>query len=147
MVLRLAKDKAIAAGNAPIVIGADTAVVLGDDVFGKPRDKHAAVAMLTRLSGCVHRVMTGVAVRFADTMQTALSVSDVRFRVISTAEAESYWDTGEPADKAGAYAIQGRGGIFVESMSGSYSGVVGLPVYETAKLLAGAGIHVLSKDQ
>ncbi|MDJ0916679.1 MAG: Maf family protein [Woeseiaceae bacterium] len=143
MVLRLASEKANAAGDASIIIGADTAVVLGDEVFGKPRDREDAIAMLTRLSGCVHQVMTGVAVRSADSVQTALSVSDVRFRSVSAAEASEYWDTDEPADKAGAYAIQGRGGIFVESMSGSYSGVVGLPVYETAKLLAEAGIHVL----
>ena len=143
MVLRLATDKAVAADQAQVIIGADTAVVLGNEVFGKPGDREAAVAMLTRLSGQVHQVMTGVAVRSADNVQTVLSVSDVRFRVITAEEAGQYWDTGEPTDKAGAYAIQGRGGVFVESMSGSYSGVVGLPVYETAQLLANVGIQVI----
>ncbi len=143
MVLRLATDKAVAADREQVIIGADTAVVLGDEVFGKPANREAAVAMLTRLSGQVHQVMTGVAVRLADNVQTALSVSDVRFRVISAEEAGQYWDTGEPADKAGAYAIQGRGGVFVESMRGSYSGVVGLPVYETVRLLAKVGIEVI----
>ena len=144
MVLRLAKAKADAAA-APagtIVIGADTAVVLGDTVFGKPSDCDEAIAMLTALSGKTHLVMTGVAVRSAAGLQSAVSTTEVRFREISPDEALAYWQSGEPRDKAGAYAIQGRGGIFVAAISGSYSGVVGLPVFETARLLRNAGLDI-----
>ena len=144
MVLRLAREKARAGAPQPpaIVIGADTAVVLGDEVFGKPRDEVDAMDMLARLSGRTHRVLTGVAVWDGREARVALSSTDVRFREIGRDEALAYWQSGEPADKAGAYAIQGRGGVFVESLSGSYSGVVGLPVYETMSLLQEAGIHV-----
>ena len=143
MVLRLARDKALAgapAGSA-VVIGADTAVVLGDEIFGKPRDEADALDMLARLSGRTHRVLTGVAVWNGQETQVALSSSDVRFREIGPDEALAYWQSGEPADKAGAYAIQGRGGVFVETLAGSYSGVVGLPVYETMQLLQNAGLR------
>lgn len=145
MVLRLAEAKAQAAGTGTgaVVIGADTAVVLGGEVFGKPADQRDAEAMLARLSGRTHQVLTGVAVRSRRGVETALSTSDVRFRDIGPDEAAAYWHSGEPADKAGAYAIQGRGGVFVATMAGSYSGVVGLPVYETALLLRKAGIEVL----
>ena len=145
MVLRLAAAKAQAGspGDEYAVIGADTAVVLGDDVFGKPRDGDDAVAMLQALSGKTHQVMTGVAVWASAGAGVALSVTDVRFREISPDEALQYWQSGEPADKAGAYAIQGKGGVFVEEINGSYSGVVGLPVFETVRLLEDAGIKVL----
>ncbi len=145
MVLRLAAAKAQAGspGDEYAVIGADTAVVLGDDVFGKPRDGDDAVAMLQALSGKTHLVMTGVAVWASAGAGVALSVTDVRFREISPDEALQYWQSGEPADKAGAYAIQGKGGVFVEEINGSYSGVVGLPVFETVRLLEDAGIKVL----
>jgi septum formation protein len=145
MVLRLAAAKAQAAGAATgtVVIGADTAVVLGDEVFGKPAGQGEAEAMLASLSGRTHQVLTGIAVRSRGGVETALSTSDVRFRDIGPDEATAYWHSGEPADKAGAYAIQGRGGVFVAAMAGSYSGVVGLPVYETAVLLRNAGIDVL----
>ncbi len=146
MVLRLAAAKAAAvdAGDACIVIGADTAVVLGDDVFGKPADRADALAMLARLSGRTHRVLTGVAVRRGQASWSAVSDTAVQMRVIDADDAERYWQTGEPDGKAGAYAIQGRGGMFVQSISGSYSGVVGLPVFETAELLAAAGYDPLS---
>ena len=145
MVLRLAVGKARAAPAAPgsVVIGADTAVVLGSRIFGKPAGADDALAMLAALSGRTHRVVTGVAVRCGDAVSTALSSTDVRFRDIDPDEAARYWHSGEPHDKAGAYAIQGRGGIFVEAIMGSYSGVVGLPVFETARLLAAAGVDVL----
>jgi septum formation protein len=144
MVLRLAGTKAQVGspGEEFAVIGADTAVVYGDEVFGKPRHGDDAVAMLVALSGKTHQVMTGVAVWAGGELGVALSVTDVRFREISPDEALQYWQSGEPADKAGAYAIQGRGGVFVEEIQGSYSGVVGLPVFETVQLLEKAGIRV-----
>ena len=100
--------------------------------------------MLASLSGQAHRVLTAVALLFDGQLQIALSVTQVTFREIRPDEALAYWQSGEPLGKAGAYAIQGRGGIFVESLAGSYSGVVGLPVFETANLLTAAGINVLS---
>lgn len=145
MVLRLAAAKAAAAevDAATLVLGADTAVVLGGQVFGKPRDGGEAVAMLTDLSGCTHRVLTGVALRTPEGVQTALSATEVQFREIRPDEARAYWQSGEPCDKAGAYAIQGLGGAFVAAISGSYSGVVGLPVFETVELLQQAGVEIL----
>ncbi len=147
MVLRLAAAKAEAVLGAPgeLVLGADTAVVLGDRILGKPRDEADAVDMLTALGGHMHCVVTGIALRGSQETQTALSATEVYFRNISRDEALAYWQSGEPADKAGAYAIQGLGGAFVERMEGSYSGVVGLPVYETVQLLRNAGIDVLMK--
>ena len=148
MVLRLAVAKANAAtvDASRYVIGSDTVVTLGDDVLGKPRDRDQAIAMLLRLSGRGHRVLTGVALRAPDGVQTALSVTDVYFREISRDEALAYWQSGEPRDKAGAYGIQGLGGAFVETIQGSYSGVVGLPVFETTRLLQNAGIDLLVKQ-
>lgn len=145
MVVRLASAKAAAATDdvAQLVLGADTAVVLGDVVFGKPRDVDDALSMLARLSGRTHQVMTGVALRRGASLQTALSITAVKFRKICPDEALSYWHSGEPCDKAGAYAIQGRGGVFVEAIVGSYSGVVGLPAFETARLLREAGLETL----
>lgn len=145
MVLRLARAKALAldVGESDVVIGADTAVVVDHVALGKPRDEEDAVAMLMRLSGRQHSVITGVAVRGANGVQAVLSATDVQFRDISRDEARAYWQSGEPRDKAGAYAIQGIGGAFVENIEGSYSGVVGLPVFETIKLLHAVGVHVL----
>jgi septum formation protein len=145
MVLRLAQAKAgLVDGHAPqIVLGADTAVVLGNDVFGKPEGCEQALEMLRRLSGRTHQVLTGVAVASELGIRTALSATEVRFREIGPDEALAYWQSGEPRDKAGGYAIQGCGGVFVESIAGSYSGVVGLPVFETAELLREAGLRVL----
>lgn len=145
-VIRVASDKARYAGQhlAPvgaIVLAADTAVVLEQELFGKPRDRQDALAMLGRLSGREHCVLTAVALNFRDHVRVALSESQVEFRNITTAEAEAYWDTGEPADKAGAYAIQGLGAIFVKHLRGSYSGVMGLPLFETAGLLARVGVN------
>ncbi len=145
MVLRLARAKALAldVGESDVVIGADTAVVVDHVALGKPRDEEDAVAMLMRLSGRQHSVITGVAVRGANGVQAVLSATDVQFRDISRDEARAYWQSGEPRDKAGAYAIQGIGGAFVENIEGSYSGVVGLPVFETIKLLHAVGVHIL----
>jgi septum formation protein len=145
MVLRLARAKAEAVQRKQlqVVLGADTAVVLGDEILGKPRDCDDAVNMLAQLSGRTHAVLTGVALSTGQGLRTILSTTEVRFRKIRPDEALAYWQSGEPCDKAGAYAIQGRGGVFVEAISGSYSGVVGLPVFETVQLLHDAGIQVL----
>jgi len=142
MVLRLASAKASAAHSdaTQLVIGADTIVTVDDEVFGKPLHEDDALRMLAALSGRTHAVLTGVAVRSPLGVQTSLSSTEVRFREIRPDEALAYWQSGEPRDKAGAYAIQGRGGVFVQAISGSYSGVVGLPVFETARLLKNAGL-------
>ncbi len=148
MVLRLAANKAAAAVSADsqLVIGADTIVVLGDKVLGKPRGMDDAVEMLMKLSGRSHTVLSGVALWSPTGITSALSQTEVRFREIGRDEARAYWHSGEPCDKAGSYAIQGRGGTFVAAISGSYSGVVGLPVYELAELLGNAGIEVVKKQ-
>jgi septum formation protein len=150
-VLRVALAKARAgralldgADNRP-VLGADTEVVLDGVVLGKPRDREDAVSMLMRLGGREHRVLSGVAVVRGDEDQSRLSVSHVHFRQIGDDEALAYWHTGEPADKAGGYAIQGRAAMFIERLEGSYSGVMGLPLFETAQLLRQFGLVPLGK--
>lgn len=128
-----------APGSAP-VLGADTDVVIDGEILGKPANRAQALAMLQRLAGRTHEVYSGVAILQGAREQTALSVTRVTFGPISAAQAQAYWDTGEPADKAGAYAIQGLGARFVKSIEGSYSGVMGLPLYETCELLARSGV-------
>ncbi len=141
LVTRLARTKALAGlrrdGGARAVLGADTVVVVDDLVCGKPVDRADALRMLDLLAGRRHRVMTAVAIAARGNSQVveALSCTDVTLRAIGSAEAAAYWDSGEPAGKAGGYAIQGRGAQFIEHISGSYSGVMGLPLYETAQLL------------
>jgi septum formation protein len=146
MVLRLAIAKAEAAvvNTGNLVLGADTAVVIDGRALGKPADEADCLAMLDALSGRGHKVFTGVALRGPNGTSTALSETDVYFREISRDEALAYWQSGEPHDKAGAYAIQGLGGVFVERIEGSYSGVVGLPVFETVVLLRKAGLDVVT---
>jgi septum formation protein len=122
------------------VLGADTAVLVDDELLGKPRDRADALAMLAMLSGRWHQVLSAVALASSNGLQCSLSRSEVRFRALQARECAAYWDSGEPCDKAGAYAIQGRGALFVEELRGSYSGVVGLPLFETARLLATAGV-------
>ena len=124
------------------VLGADTSVVLGDDILGKPADEATAVAMLMELSGQTHQVITAVALVDELNSQLVYSSTEVRFRSIAESEARAYWNTGEPADKAGGYGIQGFGAVFVENLQGSYSGVVGLPLYETANLLKHARVRL-----
>ncbi len=145
LVLRLAVDKAAAADmrHVSCVVAADTVVVLDGEVLGKPQNEDEAIDMLLRLSGRQHTVLTGVAVRCRDGTQVAHSATEVEFREIGRDEALRYWQSGEPRDKAGAYGIQGLGGQFVAAIRGSYSGVVGLPVFETARLLKQAGIDLL----
>lgn len=137
-VIRMAKGKAATvAGRAEagrIVLGADTTVVCDGATLAKPSDRDDARRMLRRLSGRTHRVYSGVAV-IGTTVDTALSVTEVTFGELDPAEIEAYVATEEPWDKAGAYAIQGRAARFVARIEGSYSGVVGLPLYETCRLL------------
>ncbi len=116
------------------VLAADTVVVIDGEVLGKPTHRDHAMAMLARLSGRTHEVLTAVAVMHR-TDGVRVSTSQVTFRTITPREAAAYWATGEPRDKAGAYAIQGRGAVFVARLVGSYSGVMGLPLYEAAQLL------------
>ena len=146
MVLRLAAAKAEAANaDGRLVLAADTAVVVAGQALGKPLGEADALAMLEALSGRSHRVLTGVALRSPGGVRTALSDTEVEFREIGRDEALAYWQSGEPRDKAGAYAIQGLGGAFVRRIAGSQSGVVGLPVFETLQLLAAAGFDVFDK--
>jgi septum formation protein len=117
------------------VLGADTAVVVDGDILGKPNDAADAMAMLRRLSGRSHDVMTGIAIYDGVGEQVRISRTRVWFRALDDGEIARYWTTGEPADKAGAYGIQGLAATFIERIDGSYSGVVGLPLFETAELL------------
>jgi septum formation protein len=149
-VMRLAIAKATAGrevrGDGIPVLGADTSVVIGDEILGKPMDREGALEMLMRLSGREHQVMTGVALLFGEKPEARLSVSFVEFNDFDEATARAYVATGEPSDKAGGYGIQGLGAILVRSLRGSYSGVMGLPLFETAQLLELAGLRVLETD-
>ena len=142
-VLRMARQKALTVrerGATLPVLAADTTVVLDNTIFGKPRDRDDGLAMLGRLSGRTHEVLTAVALANSRDVTLRLSVSTVRFRGLSSEECVAYWETGEPRDKAGGYAIQGVAAVFIESLSGSYSGVMGLPLFETGELLRAAGV-------
>ncbi len=153
-VQRLALEKAssglnnLGGDSSCPVLGADTVVVVENEVLGKPADKADAMAMLQRLSGRSHRVLSAVAVVGRDDLgqdrqEVRISESRVQFRAIAAKECEAYWDTGEPTDKAGSYAIQGLAAVFVERIEGSYSGVMGLPLFETGELLQQFGIEIL----
>jgi septum formation protein len=145
LVLRLAIAKAEGAPVSGFVLAADTVVVIDDRILGKPGDVNDAIDMLLALSGRTHTVLTGVALKAPDRTLTALSSTEVQFREIGRDEALAYWQSGEPCDKAGAYGIQGLGGAFVSAIHGSYSGVMGLPVFETIKLLNAVGIEILAR--
>lgn len=125
------------------VLGADTTVCIGSDRLGKPADRAAGAAMLRRLSGCEHEVLTAVAINDGEREAVAVSRTSVAFRPLTDAEIDAYWATGEPRDKAGGYAIQGLGAVFIEAIAGSYSGVMGLPLFETARLLNGFGCRLM----
>lgn len=125
------------------VLGADTLVLCDGRILGKPQTRAEGLVMLAALSGCVHEVLTAVALVDGKQEQIQLNCSQVRFRNIAAREAVAYWDSGEQADKAGGYAIQGLGAVFVAELAGSYSGVMGLPLFETARLLNEFGIEVL----
>jgi len=141
--LRIARDKANVGWQRVMerhiprypVLGADTAVILDGEILGKPVGLNAAMAMLGKLAGRSHQVMTAVALACETRCEVLLSTSTVRFRTLSEREIHAYASSGEPFDKAGGYAIQGRAAIFIEHLEGSYSGVMGLPLYETAQLL------------
>lgn len=141
---RLAREKAAAgldraASGDSLVLGSDTTVVCDDRILAKPADGREAAAMLAALSGRSHRVMTAVALAGEHGCYARLVTTEVRFRTLRPEEINAYCATGEPMDKAGGYGIQGRGGLFVEGLWGSYSAVVGLPLEETGQLLAEAG--------
>ena len=127
-------------------LGADTIVVCEGKVFGKPNDQSEAASMLMALSGRVHTVMTAVAVSQGPCSSSRLTKTLVRFRTISQSECQTYWQTGEPQGKAGGYAIQGLGTVFVDHLEGSYTGVVGLPLTETAEILEEFGIPVWTSE-
>jgi septum formation protein len=147
-VVRLARAKAVAgarlvamrAAETALVLGADTAVVVDGAILGKPADAEDGERMLRLLSGRTHDVLTAVALATPSGVTSRVSASEVTFRTIGAAEAREYWRSAEPADKAGGYAIQGYGAVFVSRLAGSYSGVMGLPLFETAELLRGAGV-------
>ncbi|MFT2109769.1 Maf family protein [Marinomonas sp. 2405UD68-3] len=157
-VLRMAREKAYAAFDKwqlssidsainPIVIGSDTSVVIDNTILGKPTSIEDSKRMLRALSGRSHHVMTAVCLfdsRFEQVYEVNV-VTEVEFRSISDLEIEQYWKTNEPKDKAGSYAVQGLGSVFVASIKGSYSAIVGLPLFETAKLFEQIGIHPLQE--
>lgn len=140
--LSAAKARALQAAlsEADLCLGADTCVALGAEIFGKPESEADCVRILSALSGETHLVHTAVTVCRGPHTRTALSTSEVQFRELSHAETVAYWHSGEPRDKAGAYAIQGRAALFVRQIRGSYTGIVGLPLFETAQLLADMGM-------
>jgi septum formation protein len=135
-VARLAREKAAAlqGGAGHLILAADTAVVLAADILGKPQDKAEAARMLRALSGKKHQVKTGICARLDDALQTEVVTTDVTFRELGPAEIARYLEVDECMDKAGAYAIQGKAGAFVDQISGSYTNVVGLPLQEVLAL-------------
>ena len=139
-----AQTAAVRVGNALAILGADTAVVLDGRILGKPANRLEGVSMLAALSDREHKVMTALALISGAKVLRRLSVSRVRFRTMARSELEAYWDTGECVDKAGAYAIQGKGALFVSHLEGSYSGVMGLPLFELGELLTCIGVKLLA---
>jgi septum formation protein len=148
---RVAREKGAFAWNVlqvrrmPLrpVLSADTTVTIDGEILGKPATPPEAVAMLERLSGRTHQVLTSVALHHADGAEQVTQVSDVRFARLSPATIKAYCATAEPYDKAGGYGIQGLAALFIEHIEGSHSGIMGLPVFETARLLQKAGLTVL----
>lgn len=155
-VLRLAQEKSDAIfltlssllQAQTVVIGSDTSVVIDGEILGKPADEAECIATLMRLENKSHQVLTAIAVSYQDDTNQKKSISQlietkVQFKSLTPDEIKRYWQTGEPCDKAGSYAIQGIGGQFVTTINGSYSAVVGLPLYETAQLLAQVGLPTI----
>jgi septum formation protein len=148
---RVAREKGAFAWNVlhmrrmPLrpVLSADTTVTVDGEIFGKPADPKEAVAMLERLSGRTHQVLTSVAVHYTDVVEQVTQVSSVRFATLTPEAIRAYCATPEPYDKAGAYGIQGLAALFIEHIEGSHSGIMGLPVFETAQLLQKAGVTIL----
>jgi septum formation protein len=142
-VVRMARSKALAVLETGVtlpVLAADTTVVIDEFICGKPASEAEGIAMLMRLAGRTHQVLTAVALARTQGVSFRVSASEVRFRALTQPECRAYWASGEPRDKAGGYAIQGRAAVFVEALCGSYSGVMGLPLFETAQLLESAGV-------
>jgi septum formation protein len=159
-VMRLAKEKAWAgwqmvAEQLIPVVGADTCIVMDQQIIGKPKNREQGIELLSRYSGCAHQVITGVAMvgleagkHDPDVVQhVRVNTSTVTFRTITDDECEQYWQTGEPMGKAGGYAIQGKAAVFIEKLEGSYSGVMGLPLFEFAELISMFGIKIFDKNQ
>ena len=150
-VLRLARAKAAAGVEAQItrnlppwpILAADTTVTLDGHILGKPANREEGAAMLRRYSGRIHSVLTAVAAAYQGNLQSVLSESVVTFKPLSEAEISAYLDSQEAHDKAGGYGIQGRAALFIQHLSGSYSGVMGLPLYETSELLKSVGFELL----
>jgi septum formation protein len=148
---RVAREKGAFAWNVlhmrrmPLrpVLSADTTVTIDGEILGKPADQAEAAAMLERLSGRTHQVLTSVALHYIDIAEQVTQVSNVRFAKLSPATIKAYCATPEPYDKAGAYGIQGLAALFIEHIEGSHSGIMGLPVFETAQLLQKAGVKIL----
>lgn len=142
-VVRIANCKAVSGARCAVArrlpslpaLGADTSVVLDGEILGKPADAAHAIELLSRLSGRTHEVMTAVSISWSDQLAMAMSTSSVTIKPLTDGEIQRYVASGEPLGKAGAYAIQGMGAVFVQAISGSYSGIVGLPLFETAALL------------
>jgi len=152
VVKELSSAKALAVGKTlftaneeTLVLGSDTIVVLGKDILGKPLSREDAISMLKKLSGCAHQVYTGVALLHlpSQRLHTLATVTDVYFRDLADAEISTYVDTGEPMDKAGAYALQGIASAFVSRVDGCFTNVIGLPVPDTVKLLREHGLEIL----
>jgi len=147
-VKRLAIEKAGASYKQNphcVVLGSDTIVVIGSTILGKPENKAHAIEILSLLSGSTHKVMTAVAIHSSEFKECVMSVSEVEFTELTRQQIEAYWDTGEPVDKAGAYGVQGIAAQFIKNISGSYSGIMGLPLFETAQLLEKSGIKLLAR--
>jgi len=145
-VKRLALEKAQAGYlDYPVrpALGSDTIVVFEQHILGKPENQQMAFEMLKLLSGKTHQVMTAVAICNGETEHCVLSISEVEFNTLNEQQINDYWNTGEPADKAGGYAIQGIAAQFIKNIKGSYSGIMGLPLFETAQLLERVGIKLL----
>ena len=144
-VFRLAQEKAKAGLDSlseenSVVIGADTVILLGDSIMQKPIDENDAFKMLSLLSNNTHLVLTAVSVCNQEKSETVVQTNKVTMCEISEAEISHYWFSGEPQDKAGGYAVQGKGAMFIKHIEGSYSGIMGLPIYETARLLNSFGV-------
>lgn len=147
-VKRLAAEKAQAGyrqkPHCP-ALGADTIVLINSIILGKPENKAHAIEILSLLSGSTHQVMTAVAIHSNGYKGCIVSVSEVEFTDLSCSQIEAYWETGEPEDKAGAYGVQGIAAQFIKRISGSYSGIMGLPLFETAQLLEKSGVKLLAR--
>jgi len=147
LVKRLAEEKSQAIKNSVIpVLGSDTLGTINNELLIKPKDFQHAKSMLQKISGEWHDILTAVSITYLDTTKTIVNNNRVLFREITNDEIQAYWNTGEPHDKAGAYAIQGIAACFIEKIEGSYSGIMGLPLFETSQLLEQFGISIMQKE-